>query len=113
MTISAARPLPSTNELLAILKQELPHHYTCNLYGLGQHKSIIVAKSSSVAAQISTHGKEITIQGSLPPPVSYLFSAVWWNEFVVVLLLFGGLSLKSRLKDFEKELGTFFKKKFN
>jgi hypothetical protein len=113
MMISAARPLPSPNELLAILKQELPNHYTCKLYGLGKNKSIIVAKSSSIAAQISTRGNEITIQGSPPPPLAYLLSAVWWNEFVLLLLLFGGLSLKSRLKDFEKELSVFLKKKFS
>ena len=112
MTISTIKPLPTTNELLEILKHELPDNYTCELYGLGREKSIIVSKSSSVAAQISVRGNEVTIQGTPPPPLAYFFSFVWWNEFVVLFLLFSGLSIKSRLKDFEKEVAVLLKGRY-
>ena len=112
MRISTQQPPPNTASLISILKQELPSHYSCTLYGLGKDKSIIVSKSSSVGAQISIRDNEITIQGTPPPPVAYFVSFLGWTEFAFLLLAFVGLSTKSKLEEFEKELAIFLKKKY-
>jgi hypothetical protein len=113
MRISTLKTLPSSAELIGILKQELPGNYSYELYGLGKEKTILVTKSSSVGAQISLRGNEITIQGTPPPPLAYFVSFLGWNEFAVLLLFFMGWSTRSKLAELEKELAIFLKNKYN
>lgn len=113
MRISTLKKLPSTVELIGILKQELPQNYSYKLFGLGKEKTIIVTKSSSVGAQISIRGNEITIQGTPPPPVAYFVSFLGWTEFAALLLFFMGWSTRSKLIELEKELAIFLKNKYS
>lgn len=113
MRISTSKTLPSTKELIEILKQELPGPYSYKLFGLGREKTIMVTKSSSVGAQISIRENEITIQGTPPPPVAYFVSFLGWTELAFLLLFFIGLSTPSKLKELEKEIAIFLKNKYN
>jgi len=113
MRISTSKKLPSTAELIGILKQELHQNYSYKLFGLGSEKTIIVTKSSSVGAQISVRGNEIMIQGTPPPPVAYFVSFLCWTEFAALLLFFMGWSTRSKLIELEKELAVFLNNKYN
>ncbi|WP_276371197.1 hypothetical protein [Chryseolinea sp. H1M3-3] len=112
MRISTKEIPPPTNDLIKILKQELPAAYSCELYGLGKNKSIIVSKSNSVGAQISIHENEITIQGAPPPPFAYFMPFMVWTELAILLPFFVGVSTVSKLKELEKEIAVFLKNKY-
>src|SRR5688500_19260249 len=113
MRISTLKKLPTSAELISVLKQELPQNYSYKLFGLGKEKTVLVTKSSSVGAQISIHDNEITIQGTPPPPVAYFVSFLGWTEFAALLLFFVGWSTRSELVELEKELAIFLKNKYN
>jgi hypothetical protein len=113
MRISTLKKLPTSAELISVLKQELPQNYSYKLFGLGKEKTVLVTKSSSVGAQISIHDNEITIQGTPPPPVAYFVSFLGWTEFAALLLFFVGWSTRSKLVELEKELAIFLKNKYN
>jgi hypothetical protein len=112
MRISTPITPPPAKELMKLLRSELPA-YSYSLYGLGKEKTIMVSKSTSVGAQISIRENEITIQGTLPPPVAYFVSFLGFTEFAFLLMFLLGLSAPSKIKELERELTIFLKKRYD
>jgi hypothetical protein len=115
MQIATSKTLPSAQELVKVLKQEFSNQYSYKLFGLGK-KSIIIGKSTLVGAQISIRENEITIQATAPSLVGGILSAFGSTELAVFLLpvfFRKGLLLPSQRSEFEKEIGLFFKHKYN
>jgi hypothetical protein len=114
MLLGTSQPLPSTPELAEVLKRELPSHYFYEL--LLERESILVSKSASVKAYISTHKNKILIQAFI---ASSLFASMigflCMTELGLLLIpLFyhkGTQSLAQR-DEFEKELSLFLEYKY-
>ncbi|MBT1705794.1 hypothetical protein [Chryseosolibacter indicus] len=114
MKLTTSKGLPSIAELKDILRQEFSSDYSYRLFGLGKEKTLIVGKSPLVGAQISIHENEVTIQPTPPTlPAAFFVSFVSMTEFVVLLLLFVGIKLKSPWKEFERDISKFLYKKYN
>ncbi len=104
MRISTLKRTPSTQEMAAILQQEFSD-YSCKLFGLGLEKSIIVQKSTFVGVQISKSENYITIVGSHPTIIAWLFSILLLDDFTP---FFG--SERRKLKE---EIGVFLRHHYN
>ena len=104
MRISTLKKTPSTQEMAAILKQEFSD-YSCKLFGLGLKKSIIIQKSTFVGVQISKSDHYITIVGSHPTIIAWLFSILLLDDFTP----FYG----SEREELQKEIGAFLKRQYN
>lgn len=63
MIVSATPTNLSLNELLDLFRKEFPS-YSCDVFGLGSQKNIIVKKSNWVAAQVTVRDGSIFIDGS-------------------------------------------------
>lgn len=108
MKIITSKEIPSSKELLQILKEEFRNEYSYELYGIGGEKSIIVRKSFFVGAQISKGRNEITVDGIAPSALASLIS--------ILLQLLANLYIlftPSKYKKLEKELSVFLNNKFN
>lgn len=115
MLLVTSKPLPSTLELAEVLKRELPSHYSYEL--LLERESILVSKSTSIKAHISTHKNKILVQAFI---ASSLFATIigflCMTELGLILIpLFyhKGTQLISQSDEFEKELSLFLEYKYN
>jgi hypothetical protein len=108
MKVVTSKSLPSTQELAVIIQTEFSGRYTCKLFGIGQHKTIMVRQSPFSGAQISLRANEITIQG-VPSPVLAIMSL---TELAAVLVFCLGWVLSAPWKKLEKEIAVFLHKKY-
>ena len=108
MNISSTKTLPSSKELIEILKREFSDKYSYEQYGVGANKSILVRKSYFVGVQISKYDNELTID-AIAPSVSASLIRMLMENLANLFIVFSSLSYKS----FEKEMALFLKKKFN
>jgi hypothetical protein len=115
MLLVTSKPLPSTPELAEVLKRELPSHYFYELYL--ERESILVSKSTSVKAHISTHENQILVQAFIS---SSLFASIigflCMTELGLILIpifYHKGTQLLSQKDEFEKELSLYLEYKYN
>jgi len=108
MKLITLKTLPSTNDLIEVLKREFSDQYTYKIFGLGSEKSIIVQKSFFIGAQISKRDNEFTIDG-IQPSISSTLIALTLQVLANLYILFS----PSPYKKFEKEIGLFLKTKYS
>lgn len=108
MQVLTTKTLPSTKELIEILKREFSDKYTYEPFGLGANKSILVRKSYFVGVQILKNDNVLNIDG-ISPSVSASLFRVLLEVLANLFIIFSSSSYK-RL---EKEITVFIKKKYN
>lgn len=108
MKVVTSKALPSTQELAEIIQKEFSGRYTCKLFGLGQHKTIMVRQSPFSGAQISLRANEITIQG-VP---SQVLAVISLTELAAVLIFCLDWVLNAPWKKLEKEIAVFLHRKY-
>lgn len=109
MKIYTSNSLPETQAVLELLRKQFGHRYSCELFGLGKDKTIMVRQSAFVAAQVTIRQNEITVQG-MP---SQIIPVIGMTELAIVLVPFLGWLIKAPWKKIEREVATFLQQSFN
>lgn len=105
---------PTNEELMNLLRQELPSGYSVREFGLGK-KSIMVKMSTFIGAQITIRENEITVDASAPSVAGGMLSSLAMTELAIVIVPLSWFSgaFPSKFRNFEKEMANFVHKRYN
>ena len=115
MRIEFAKQLPSTEELIKILKLRFSNPYSIKTFGLGKN-NILIGKSTLVGAEVCVNKNEVSINYSPPSVFGGFLLSLGLAELGILLFPFlfkEGFSHNSSYRKLEKEIGTFLKQKLN
>lgn len=109
MRIETKQPLPNSEQLIELLRQDFSSRYSYNLFGIGGKKTILIESSPFVGAQVSIGDNDLNIQAT-PPSIAvgnFLFVFSWIGVDVIL-----GLLYRSQLKNMELAVAKFLKERF-
>ncbi len=115
MRIEFSQPLPSVNEITAVLKDRFSGKYSVRTYGADQ-QSIIVGKSTLVGAQLSIDENEVAIDWTPSNAFGSLLMFLGMTEFAIIFLPFllkEDVAYPPKSMALQKEIGRFLKEQFH
>ena len=112
--IIKVKTTPTNEELITLLRKELPSHYSVREYGLGK-KTVMIRKSAFIGAQITVRKNEIAVDESTPSVAGGILSSLVMIELasLIVFIFASDGATWSKLQNFEKEMASFLKEQYN
>ena len=114
MRICVSKKLPPINQLIKVLRRELPPHYSFKTFGIGK-KNILVGKSKLIGAELTIDQNQVSISPSPPSLFAGILLSLGFMGFVesIALLLpflfSEGLPKPTKFLELEKEVGLIIK----
>lgn len=111
--IVKVKSIPTNEELIALLRKELPSDYSVREFGLGK-KTVMIKKSTFIGAQITIRENEISIDASAPSVAGGMWSSLAMTELAIVIVpvfwIAGATPSISR--KFEQDLAALIKERY-
>lgn len=112
--IIKVKSTPTNEELIALLRKELPSDYSLREFGLGK-KTVMIKKSTFIGAQITVRKNEIAVDESTPSVAGGILSSLAMIELasLIVFIFASGTPTRSKFQAFEREMAALIFKLYN
>jgi hypothetical protein len=105
---------PTNEELIALLRKEIPSEYSVREFGLGK-KTVMIKKSAFIGAQITVRKNEIAVDESTPSVAGGILSSLAMIELasLIIFIFASGGATRAKFRDFEKEMASLINERYN
>lgn len=113
--IIKVKSTPTNDELIALLRKELPSNYSVREFGLGK-KTVMIKRSTFIGAQITVKKNEIVVDASTPSVDGGILSSLAMIELEtsLIIFIFGSAdATRAKFRDFEKEMASLINERYN
>ncbi|WP_111672341.1 hypothetical protein [Algoriphagus litoralis] len=112
--IIKVKTTPTNEELLSLLRKELPSDYSLREFGLDK-KTVMIKKSAFIGAQVTVRKNEIAIDESTPSVVGGILSSLAMIELasLIVFIFACGATTRAKFQAFEREMAALIFKLYN
>lgn len=112
--IIKVKTTPTNEELITLLRKELPSYYSVQEFGLGK-KTVMIKKSAFIGAQITVRKNEIAVDESTPSVAGGILSSLAMIELasLIIFIFSSAGATRTKFQAFEREMASLINEKYN